>query len=134
MINRKDHYANSLGFPHGDHSIHLKSILNLCYLQLGNGLDVIHAELLPEDKARIIKEFKKEVPTAVIGDGINDAPALATNLFGLALTMLLKFRTCSNKPDTDIKVMPVHVEKFKKPDNKPCRKREQIGRRQCPKE
>ncbi|KAK8561134.1 hypothetical protein V6N12_048209 [Hibiscus sabdariffa] len=33
--------------------------------------------------ARIIKEFKKEVPTTMIGDGIHDTPALATNLFGI---------------------------------------------------
>ncbi|GMI92904.1 heavy metal atpase 2, ARABIDOPSIS HEAVY METAL ATPASE 2 [Hibiscus trionum] len=53
--------------------------------QLGNGLDVIHAELLPEDKARIIEEFKKEGPTAMIGDGINDAPALATADIGISM-------------------------------------------------
>ncbi|KAK8501237.1 hypothetical protein V6N13_026941 [Hibiscus sabdariffa] len=53
--------------------------------QLGNGLDVIHAELLPEDKARIIVEFKKEGPTAMIGDGINDAPALATADIGISM-------------------------------------------------
>ncbi|KAK8543608.1 hypothetical protein V6N13_076411 [Hibiscus sabdariffa] len=53
--------------------------------QLGNGLDVIHAELLPEDKARLIEEFKKEGPTAMIGDGINDAPALATADIGISM-------------------------------------------------
>ncbi|XWS52257.1 hypothetical protein CRYUN_Cryun11dG0052500 [Craigia yunnanensis] len=53
--------------------------------QLGNLLDVVHAELLPEDKARIIEEFKKEVPTAMIGDGINDAPALATADIGISM-------------------------------------------------
>ncbi|XP_039009681.1 cadmium/zinc-transporting ATPase HMA2-like isoform X2 [Hibiscus syriacus] len=53
--------------------------------QLGNSLDVIYAELLPEDKARRIKEFKKEGPTAMIGDGINDAPALATADIGISM-------------------------------------------------
>ncbi|XP_022754028.1 putative inactive cadmium/zinc-transporting ATPase HMA3 [Durio zibethinus] len=53
--------------------------------QLGNLLDVVHAELLPEDKARIIKEFKKEGPTAMIGDGVNDAPALATADIGISM-------------------------------------------------
>ncbi|KAK8550098.1 hypothetical protein V6N13_118631 [Hibiscus sabdariffa] len=53
--------------------------------QLGNGLDVIHAELLPEDKARIVVEFKKEGATAMIGDGINDAPALATADIGISM-------------------------------------------------
>ncbi|XVE98824.1 hypothetical protein REPUB_Repub03eG0142000 [Reevesia pubescens] len=53
--------------------------------QLGNRLDVFHAELLPEDKARIIKEFKNEGPTAMIGDGVNDAPALATADIGISM-------------------------------------------------
>ncbi|XVF82277.1 hypothetical protein PTKIN_Ptkin16aG0033100 [Pterospermum kingtungense] len=53
--------------------------------QLGNCLDVVHAELLPEDKARIIKDFKKEGPTAMIGDGVNDAPALATADIGISM-------------------------------------------------
>ncbi|KAK6119947.1 hypothetical protein DH2020_046305 [Rehmannia glutinosa] len=53
--------------------------------QLGGALDVIHAELLPEDKARIIKELQKENPTAMIGDGLNDAPALATADIGISM-------------------------------------------------
>ncbi|XVF39741.1 hypothetical protein PTKIN_Ptkin01aG0057100 [Pterospermum kingtungense] len=53
--------------------------------QLVNCLDVVHAELLPEDKARIIEDFKKEGPTAMIGDGINDAPALATADIGISM-------------------------------------------------
>ncbi|KAE8713825.1 Cadmium/zinc-transporting ATPase HMA3 [Hibiscus syriacus] len=47
--------------------------------------DVIYAELFPEDKGRIIKDFKKEGPTAMIGDGINDAPALATADIGISM-------------------------------------------------
>ncbi|KAL3644185.1 putative cadmium/zinc-transporting ATPase hma4 [Castilleja foliolosa] len=43
--------------------------------QLGGALEVVHAELLPQDKERIIKELQKEGPTAMIGDGVNDAPA-----------------------------------------------------------
>ncbi|KAK8294487.1 hypothetical protein V6Z12_D05G003000 [Gossypium hirsutum] len=53
--------------------------------QLGNSLDVIHADLLPQDKARIVEEFKKEGPTAMLGDGINDAPALATADIGISM-------------------------------------------------
>ncbi|KAA8535752.1 hypothetical protein F0562_030746 [Nyssa sinensis] len=52
---------------------------------LGDALDVVHAELLPEDKARIIKDFQKEAPTAMIGDGLNDAPALATADIGISM-------------------------------------------------
>lgn len=54
-------------------------------MQLGKTLEVIHAELLPEDKAKIIKEFRREGPTAMVGDGINDAPALATADIGISM-------------------------------------------------
>ncbi|KAI6682604.1 hypothetical protein NL676_036485 [Syzygium grande] len=53
--------------------------------QLGNALDVVHAELLPEDKAKIIKQLKEDAPTAMVGDGINDAPALATADIGISM-------------------------------------------------
>ncbi|XP_019464429.1 PREDICTED: putative inactive cadmium/zinc-transporting ATPase HMA3 [Lupinus angustifolius] len=53
--------------------------------QLGKALELVHAELLPEDKVKIISEFKKEGPTAMVGDGLNDAPALATADIGISM-------------------------------------------------
>ncbi|XP_021724992.1 cadmium/zinc-transporting ATPase HMA3-like isoform X1 [Chenopodium quinoa] len=53
--------------------------------QLGKTLDAVHADLLPEDKARIIKDYKKDGPTAMVGDGVNDAPALATADVGISM-------------------------------------------------
>ncbi|MDX2130885.1 MAG: cation-translocating P-type ATPase [Planctomycetota bacterium] len=46
----------------------------------GLGLDAFDAELLPEDKLRIVRSMKKDAGgpgVAVIGDGVNDAPSLA---------------------------------------------------------
>jgi Cd2+/Zn2+-exporting ATPase len=48
------------------------------------GLDV-RAELLPENKLTIIGELKQTGKVAMIGDGINDAPALAKSDVGIAM-------------------------------------------------
>lgn len=49
------------------------------------GITDVHAELRPEDKARIVHESVEKTPTAMIGDGINDAPALAGATVGIAM-------------------------------------------------
>lgn len=50
------------------------------------GLDEFHAELLPEAKVEFIKRLKEQGHiVAMAGDGINDAPAIATADIGLAM-------------------------------------------------
>ncbi len=50
------------------------------------GINKYYAEQLPADKLAIIDSLKKEAPTAMIGDGINDAPALAKATIGVSLS------------------------------------------------
>lgn len=49
------------------------------------GIERYHARVLPEDKARRVRELKREGPTAFVGDGINDAPALLRADLGIAI-------------------------------------------------
>lgn len=49
------------------------------------GIDDVHAELRPEDKARLIEKLRGQRSTAMVGDGVNDAPALATADLGIAM-------------------------------------------------
>ena len=49
------------------------------------GIEDVRAELTPEYKARIVSEMAELAPTAMVGDGINDAPALAAATVGIAM-------------------------------------------------
>ena len=49
------------------------------------GIHNIYSEQLPQDKINKIEQIDSEFPTAMVGDGINDAPALAKATIGISL-------------------------------------------------
>ena len=49
------------------------------------GIERYEARVLPAEKAHIVERLKEEGPTAFVGDGINDAPALLAADLGIAI-------------------------------------------------
>ena len=49
------------------------------------GIKRYHARVLPQDKAKLVRDLKQKGQTAFTGDGINDAPALLEADLGIAI-------------------------------------------------
>lgn len=49
------------------------------------GIKEVHAEMLPEDKLKVVDMYRKKGKTIMIGDGINDAPALTQADVGVSM-------------------------------------------------
>lgn len=54
-------------------------------IKVQTGVDEVMAELTPGDKAKAIAKLKKRGKVIMVGDGINDAPALTTANIGIAI-------------------------------------------------
>ena len=54
----------------------------------GLGISELHADLSPEEKVEIVRRLRASGPVAMVGDGINDAPALAAADVGIAVGSL----------------------------------------------
>jgi Cu+-exporting ATPase len=50
------------------------------------GIEEVYAETKPDQKLEIIEKIKKRGKTAMVGDGINDAPALTTSDVGISMS------------------------------------------------
>ena len=50
------------------------------------GIDEVYAEQSPEEKMKMVETLSQRAPTAMIGDGINDAPALAKATIGISMS------------------------------------------------
>ncbi|MCQ2453255.1 MAG: cation-translocating P-type ATPase [Clostridia bacterium] len=55
------------------------------YVAQQAGISDVRAELLPEDKVRLIREMNQSGAVCMIGDGVNDAPAIKTASVGVAM-------------------------------------------------
>lgn len=54
-------------------------------VSLALGIDTFESDLRPEDKMAYVAKAEEKAPTAVFGDGINDAPALARASVGISM-------------------------------------------------
>ena len=63
----------------GDHLVNAKPIAGEL------GIDEVFADLRPEDKLEKITQLVKQTPLVMVGDGINDAPALARATVGISM-------------------------------------------------
>jgi heavy metal translocating P-type ATPase len=63
----------------GDNQAAAQRVAHVC------GIGAVHAQMLPHDKVMLIRTLQKQGRVAMVGDGINDAPALMQADIGVAM-------------------------------------------------
>ena len=65
----------------GDHGEVVKHVAE----QLGIAPEMIHGNVMPEQKVALVKQYLADGPVVMVGDGVNDAAALASATIGIAV-------------------------------------------------
>ncbi|MFM9058470.1 MAG: heavy metal translocating P-type ATPase [Planctomycetaceae bacterium] len=73
------HHLTRVMLVSGDRESEVRWLANVV------GITEVHAGIQPEGKLRIVEAATAEAPTVFVGDGINDAPALAAATVGIAM-------------------------------------------------
>ncbi len=79
--------------------------------------DEVKWRLLPEDKVRVIEDGKRDQSVAMVGDGINDAPALEASHIGIAMgcgTELTRESAKINLLGDDLRLIPYLIQLSKR--------------------
>ncbi len=79
LTNLRNEGINTLAMLTGDHEAGAQRIAKSL------PLDVVRSKLLPEEKASVLESLAPAQQTLFMGDGINDAPVLATAGIGIAM-------------------------------------------------
>ncbi|MEN3045106.1 MAG: heavy metal translocating P-type ATPase [Candidatus Hydrothermales bacterium] len=105
LINTLKEFGIKTGMLTGDRKVLAESISkNL-------KLDFFKAELLPHEKAKEIENLRKKYKVSFVGDGINDAAAIATSDVGIAMGAMGQDAAIES---SDIVVMDDNLSKIKK--------------------
>jgi len=63
----------------GDNKVAAEKVANVL------GIKLVHSQMMPEDKVDLVKHYQEKAGVMMVGDGVNDAPALAQATIGVAI-------------------------------------------------